>query len=96
MHQQCRQEGGLHQSWCKAQFQTECPYSGDKRRVTYFYRQVNGKPPADPVSPLDITDELSKSDLLQRDCMRLDRGGGELLAESLGDVSVQTMPLCNG
>ena len=96
MHQQCRQEGGLHQSWCKAQFQTECPYSGDKRRVTYFYRQVNGTPPADPVSPLDITDELSKSNLLQRDCMRLGRAGGELLAESLGDVSVQTMPLCNG
>ena len=39
-------------------FQTECPYSGDKRRVTYFYRQVNGKPPADPVSHLNITDEL--------------------------------------
>jgi hypothetical protein len=96
MHQQCRQEGGLHQSWCKAQFQTECPYSGDKRRVTYIYRQVNGKPPADPVSPLDITDELSKSNLPQRDCMRLGRGGGELLAKSLGNVSVQTMPLCNG
>jgi hypothetical protein len=72
---------------------TECPYSGDKRRVTYFYRQVNDTPPADPVSPLDITDELSKSNLLQRDCMRLGRAGGELLAESLGDVSVQTMPL---
>ncbi len=60
-----------------AKFQTECPYSGDKRRVTYFYRQVNGKPPADPVSSLDITDELSKSNLLQRDCMRLGRGGGD-------------------
>ena len=81
---------------CKAQFQTECPYSGDKRRVTYFYWQVYGKPPADPVSPLDITDELSKSNLLQRDCMRLGRGGGELLAKSLGDASVQTMPLRNG
>jgi hypothetical protein len=80
----------------KAQFQTECPYSGDKRRVTYFYRQVNGTPPVDPVSPLDISDELSKSNLLQRDCMRLGRGGGELLAKSLDDVSVQTMPLCNG
>jgi hypothetical protein len=45
--------------------------------VTYFYRQVNGRPPADPVSPLDITDELSKSNLLQRDCMRLSRGGGD-------------------
>ena len=51
-----------------AKFQTECPYSGDKRRVTYFYRQVNGKPPKDPVCPLDINDELSKSNSLQRDC----------------------------
>jgi hypothetical protein len=33
---------------------------------------------ADPVSPLDITDELSKSNSLQRDCMRLGRGGGDL------------------
>jgi hypothetical protein len=38
-----------------AKFETECPYSGEKRRVTYFYRQVTGKPPADPVSALDIT-----------------------------------------
>jgi hypothetical protein len=62
-----------------AKFQTECPYSGagDKRRVTYFYRQVNGKPPADPFSPLDITDWLSKSNSLQRDCMQLGRGGGD-------------------
>ena len=45
--------------------------------MTYFYRQVNDKPPADPVSPLDITDELSKSNLLQRDCMRLGIGGGD-------------------
>jgi len=35
-------------------FRTECPYSGERRRLSYFYRQVNGKPPADPVSPLDI------------------------------------------
>jgi hypothetical protein len=60
-----------------AEFHTECPYSGEKRRVFYFFRQVNGKPPADPVSPLDITDELPKSNLLQRDCMRLGRGGGD-------------------
>ena len=59
-----------------AKFQTECPYSGERRRVSYFYRQVNGKPPSDPLSPLDITDELSKSNLLQRDCMRLGRGVG--------------------
>jgi hypothetical protein len=60
-----------------SKFTTECPYSGERRRVLYFYRQVNGKPPADPVSPLDITDELSKSNHLQRDCIRLGRGGGD-------------------
>jgi hypothetical protein len=52
-------------------------YSGERKRVSYFFRQVNGKPPADPVSPLDITDELSKSNRLQRDCIRLGRGGGD-------------------
>jgi hypothetical protein len=60
-----------------AKFQTECPYSGERMRVSYFYRQVNGKPPADPVSPLDITDELSKSNFPQRGCMRLGIGGGD-------------------
>ena len=53
-----------------AKFQTECPYSGERRRVSYFYRQVNGKPPADPVLSLDISDELSKYNTL---CMRLSR-----------------------
>ena len=61
-----------------AKFQTECPYSGERRRVSYFFRQVNGKHPADPVLSLDIrNDELSNSNLLQRDCMRLGRGGGD-------------------
>jgi hypothetical protein len=60
-----------------AKFTNECPYSGERRRVLYFYRHVIGKPPADPVSPLDITDELSKSNRLQRDCIRLGRGGGD-------------------
>ncbi len=60
-----------------AKFTTECPYSDERRRVSYFYRQVNGKPPADPISPLDITDEVSKSNQLQRDCIRLGRGGGD-------------------
>ncbi len=35
-------------------FHTQCLYSGKKRQVTNFYRQVNGKPPSDPVSPVDI------------------------------------------
>jgi hypothetical protein len=65
-----------------AKFHTECPYSGERRRVSYFFRQVNGKPPADPVLSLEITDELSKSNLLcmqlgRAACMRLGRGGGD-------------------
>ena len=65
-----------------AKFQTECPYSGERRRVSYFFRQVNSKPPADPVLSLDITDELSKSNSLcmrlgRAACMRLGRGGGD-------------------
>ena len=63
-------------------FRTECPYSGERRRVYYFYRQVNGKPPADPVSPLDITDELSKSNSL---CMRLSRAACMQLSRGVGD-----------
>jgi len=61
-----------------AKFQTECPYSGERWRVSYFFRHLNGKPPADPVLSLDIniTDELSKSNSLQRDCMQLSRGAG--------------------
>ena len=39
------------------QFQMSCPYdSGQRRKVSYFYRQIIGKPPADPVSVRDITD----------------------------------------
>ena len=65
-----------------AKFQTGCPYSGERRRVSYFYRQVNGKPPADPVSPLDISDELSKSNSL---CMRLGRAACMRLCRGVGD-----------
>jgi hypothetical protein len=65
-----------------AKFRTECPYSGERRRVSYLFKQVNGKPPADPVLSLDITDELSKSNSLcmrlgRAACMRLGRGGGD-------------------
>jgi hypothetical protein len=65
-----------------AKFRTKCPYSGERRKVSYFFRQVNGKPPADPVLSLDITDELSKSNspcmrLGRAACMRLGRGGGD-------------------
>ncbi len=34
------------------QFKTSCPYdSGQRRRVSYFYRQVAGKPPSAPSGP---------------------------------------------
>ena len=65
-----------------AKFRTECPYSGERRRVSYFYRQVNGKPPADPVLSLDISDELSKYNSL---CMRLSRAACMQLSRGVGD-----------
>ena len=39
------------------QFSTSCPYdSGQRRKVSYFYRLINGKPPANPASVRDIID----------------------------------------
>jgi hypothetical protein len=41
----------MHQFWML------CPYdSGKRRRVSYFYRQVAGKPPAAPSGPHDCKD----------------------------------------
>jgi hypothetical protein len=52
--------GSIEFSLFYAKFQTECPYSGERSKIFYYYRKVNGSSPADPVSALDITDELSK------------------------------------
>jgi hypothetical protein len=54
-------------------FQTERPFSGQKRRVTYYFRQVNGKPPKNPKCALNITAILAKTNQMQRGCIRLDR-----------------------
>ena len=34
--------------------------------MTYFYRQVNGEPPADPVSSRDITDVHARNNQIRR------------------------------
>jgi len=41
-----------------AKFSIECPYSGDKRRVSFYFRQatINNNPPDDPISAADIVD----------------------------------------
>ena len=56
-----------------AQFTTLCPYSGDRRRVWYYFRQDinNNEPPDDPVSVSDVVDKLALSNQLQRNCIRL-------------------------
>jgi hypothetical protein len=56
-----------------AKFHVECPYSGKKRRVSYYFRQVNGKPPADPVSASDVADVHASTNQLRRDCIQLGR-----------------------
>ena len=32
----------------------ECPYTGKKRSVTFYYRWINGDPPLQPLVPSDI------------------------------------------
>ncbi len=58
-----------------AKFQTECPYSGDKRRVSFYFRQatINGNPSDDPVSAADIVDAHASTNQLHRNCIRLGR-----------------------
>ena len=56
-----------------AKFQTECPYFGNKREVSYYFRQVTNdtQPPHDPQCALDVFDKHATSNQLQRNCIRL-------------------------
>lgn len=73
-----------------AEFQTECPYFGKKREVSYYFRQAttDTQPPDDPQCVLDVVDKYasSKSNQLRRNSIRLgsnmphvglESGGGE-------------------
>ena len=50
-----------------AKFSTECPYSGDKRRVSFYFRQatINDNPPNDLVSAADIVDAHDSTNQLR-------------------------------
>ncbi len=54
-----------------AKFCTECSYSNQRRIVSFYFRQVNGKPPSDPKYAQDVTDTIAKTNQLQRGCIRL-------------------------
>jgi hypothetical protein len=54
-----------------AKIYLECPYSGEKRRVSYYFRKVNGRSPADPVSASNIVDVHGRTNQLWRDCIQL-------------------------
>ena len=56
-----------------AKFCTECPYSNQRRIVSFYFRQVNGKPQSDPKCAQDVTDTTAKTIQLQRGCIRLGR-----------------------
>ena len=56
-----------------AKFTTECPYSNQRRSVSFYFRQVNGKPPSDPKCAQDVTDTIAKTNQLQRGCIRVGR-----------------------
>jgi hypothetical protein len=44
-----------------AKFWTECPYSNQRRIVSFYFGQVNGKPPSDPKYAQDVTDTIAKN-----------------------------------
>jgi hypothetical protein len=52
------------------QFQTSCPFDDMRRRVTYFYWQISGKPPDNPVCALDIHDVHARSNQIRRNAIR--------------------------
>jgi len=56
-----------------AKFQTECPYFGKKREVSYYFRQAtnDAQPPDDPQCVLDVVDKYASSNQLRRNCIRL-------------------------
>jgi hypothetical protein len=60
-----------------ANFSTVCPYSGDKRKVFYYFIQDtnDNQPPDDPVSASDAVDKYASSNQLQRNCMGGEKGG---------------------
>jgi hypothetical protein len=52
------------------QFSTKCPYKDKRRRVTFFYWQVNGEPPANPACALDITDVYARNNQIRRNAIQ--------------------------
>jgi hypothetical protein len=73
-----------------AKFSVKCPYSYQKRRVSYYFRQVNGKPPSDPICALDVTDTLATTDQLKRGCIRL---GRDINDQNLAAMGVEGDPM---
>jgi hypothetical protein len=76
-----------------AEFSVKCPYSYQKRRVSYYFRQVNGKPPSDPICALDVTDTLAATNQLKRGCIRL---GRKIDDQNLAAMGVEGDPITDG
>ena len=91
-----------------ASFQTYCPYSGDlKRMVWYYFRQDtnDNQPPDDPECVLDVFDKYASSNQLQRNCICLgnnmpkvglelggEEGGGGEKMEKGEGARIPTLP----
>jgi hypothetical protein len=76
-----------------AKFSVECLYSYQKRRISYYFRQVNGKPPSDPICALDVTDTLATTNQLKRGCIRL---GRKIDDQNLAATGVEGDPIPDG
>ena len=54
-----------------ATFRTICPYDGQRRCVSYYFRQVHGAPPSSPMAPSDVQDVIAKTVSMQKNRARI-------------------------
>jgi len=60
-------------------FMTPCPYTNTKRRVYFYYRCTNGKPPSPPAKPSDVQDIFVKSTRIRENRERISASEREKL-----------------
>jgi hypothetical protein len=71
-------------------FTTTCPYDVDKRRrVRYYYRQVHGKRPSQPLAATDVTDAHAKLFRALNNRMRLSRSEKEKHANDVVSEAIK-------
>ncbi len=55
----------------KTKFKTLCPYGGNRRNITYYYRQVHQGVPSQPEQASDVEDLIAKSHKMRENRERI-------------------------